>query len=248
MPWPNVTVPSWEPIVEDYIKGRDMLWCPRGADYWVRDEDEGYYWIWKAYHAAKHASEKDHFWYARILYMMASEHMCKLPDDAILKRYADPCIAEYDLAINEGRVDEGKKEVEVARQVRDRLRRTTDIDEYIEKHLDDGMDLIEGHELLSGFYFHDSKPVRFMHDEKNAWLDLWYDGTVTSFRFENYYVIKVNLYDPPVVWIRDYRLYPANLETGEGAITLDLDYFTISSDRIVVERQYKHELAPFPED
>lgn len=62
------TADLWDTIISDYKEARHCLWCPKNANNWHREENRGYYYLWKAYHFAEEASKKRPLWYARILY------------------------------------------------------------------------------------------------------------------------------------------------------------------------------------
>ena len=50
---------TWSSILEDYEAAKFALWCPDHLGNWRRDDDKGYYHMWKAYYAAITAEEKE---------------------------------------------------------------------------------------------------------------------------------------------------------------------------------------------
>lgn len=232
------SVEGWNDIVETYIVGRDKLWCPKRpkVEPWWRDDDEGCYYVWMAYHAAKHAEVKDHKWYARILYMMAVEVGRGLSEYDRLRLYADPCVSEYGLALSDGAVGISEKELELARHIQRKLQLPREISRYVDKHWDEAIALIEGYEgLPDHFTFHDCKPVYFEHDEHSARLSLEDSGVIYDFLFEGVTGVNVSCVELGHTWIFDYALYPVGLfGSGEG-IVLDLDHYSIACNRIYFE-------------
>ena len=56
----------WNKIAEDYEMAKKYLWGQKDALNWRRDDEQGYYYLWCAYHAAIMSEEKDSLLYARI--------------------------------------------------------------------------------------------------------------------------------------------------------------------------------------
>lgn len=48
----------WETIIDDFKKARYYLRGPKHKNNWGRNEEDGYYYLLKAYHFATNAKEK----------------------------------------------------------------------------------------------------------------------------------------------------------------------------------------------
>ena len=68
-----MNVELWSEISDEYNAAKKCLWCPEHATEWLRDDDEGMYRLWRAYHLAANAEEKNDLLYARVLMMMSDE-------------------------------------------------------------------------------------------------------------------------------------------------------------------------------
>lgn len=219
---------GWKEIISDYCKARKCFWGPRHGGGWYRNEEDGYYYLWKAYHEAKAAEEKDPLWYGRILYLMASEHRYKFSNLEILKKFAAPAVEQFHLCTPESGLPT-EKELECAEDLYSWLKYEDENQEgalYPEQ-----IKLIEGHEMLNDFWFHDSKPIRFEHDEKNAKLWLDYCGTIAELQFEDVCEIDVKI-DPTCTWIFEFYLYRDCYR--HDLLTFNIDYYRIKSKKVKV--------------
>lgn len=219
---------NWKEIISDYCNARKCLWCPKHSGNWQRKEEDGYYFLWKAYHEASAAEEKDHLWYGRILYMMANEHRYKFTNWKILNKYAAPAVEQFHLCTPESGMPT-EKELKCAEDLYSWLKYEDDNQEgslYPEQ-----IKLIEGYEMLSDFWFHDSKPIRFEHDEHTAKLWLDYCGTVAELQFDNVYELDVNG-DPTCNWIQEFHLYRG--WPVQDLIQFDIEFYRIKCKKVTV--------------
>ena len=171
----------WDEIIADYKKARGYLWGTKHKGTWWRDELNGYSHLWKAYHAAANASEKNYVWYARILFMMAKEQN-GMEKHEIFHRFLVPCIEAYEKAKQSENIP-ATKEVEIAQAWYDEYNYLVNY-VHTEETRSKCYSLLEdiGEEL--DFHFHDSKIVSFDYDNKDtARLTLDYDGTTVTFEF-----------------------------------------------------------------
>ena len=221
---------TWDDIIEDYKLARAYLFSPKlpGSGNWHRDEDNGYYYLRKAYHFATLQEQKNHLWYARILYTMANEPCRHKGARYILQRYIEPCIREYDLAKEEGTLVD-KYERLIAKSQYDELLyivQNSRSDEAVErvysfvKGLPDNVD----------FSYHDSVVVAFSHDDASVVnMTLDYYGTQVSFRFEDVEEIDISGVSPEITDIFDAYCYRAYKSTD---LIFDLGYYIIRCGKI----------------
>ena len=197
----------WNEIIEEYNTARQCLWCPKHSGNWSRKENEGYYHLWRAYHLA-HASEtKQSLWYARVLFMMASEQRYKQSDYVVLNSYLRPCMVAYAEAKQSGDAPTNE-EYENAKFLYDYFAHVEANTASTEEITERAYSYIEGFTSDINFQFHDSKIIGFSHDCTSAQLHLQYDETIVTILFEEIYEIEVNSVDPEVTWISDFDCYP----------------------------------------
>lgn len=220
----------WDTIISDYKEVRLCLWCPKHANNWHREENRGYYYLWKAYHFAEAAEEKRPLWYARILYMMACEQQYKQHHYDILFRYLKPCVAAYEEA-KLGNELPTKQEVESATYLYKQYvyERSCHSDENAEK----AYALIEGLADIPDFQFHDSRVVAFFHDKETARLTLDYEGITVTLLFEDVAEVSVYAVDPYVAYISDFYCYP--VFQADACILFDIEAYKIRCGKIKVE-------------
>ena len=225
----------WEEIIGDfkkargYLRGRKRL---RGG-IWYRDEEKGYYHLWKAYHLATAQPEKNSLWYARLLYLMATEFRYKKWEGELLKKYLQPCMDAYENASREG---EKVHELEVvwARALYDEvsyIAQNATSDEAAEN----AYSVVEGLPEDLDFSYHDSRIVSFYHDDSTARLTLDYYGTQVTLRFEDFSEIEANLIDLDIAYIS--KAYCYQHYRAKNWI-FDIDFYKIHCERICVE-EYK---------
>ena len=217
---------AWATILEDYEAAKFALWCPKHCSGWRRDEDKGFYYLWKAYYAALNAEEKEPLLYARILMMMGDEQNYKQSDYTRLHRYYLPAKEQYQIALESG-LQPTEKELEKMRLYTDSL---TYQFECEDKPFDEQISYIEGHEVLADFDFHDSKVIFFSHDENSAIMKLKYTKTL-DLLFEEGDDIEVRT-DPVCDWIGDFYCYPAFY--NKNKLVFDIEYYKILCSKIVV--------------
>ena len=140
---------DWNQIRELYNKARYCLWCPKHAENWVRDEENGIFYLWSAYHYAKLANDNDldHLTYARILAMMANELRNKMSDYDRYHKYIVPSMQEYENAIAAGkRISD--REYESIRNERDSVSYKLMHESADENNQFESLKIIENSELL----------------------------------------------------------------------------------------------------
>ena len=219
---------EWQSILDDYKKAKYALWCPKHYNYWERDEDNGYFYMWKAYHAAINAEPKEHILFARILMMMAHEQRFKTSDYLRLKQYVKPAVEQYQLSIQNGDKPT-EKELEMSQSEYDALTY-----QFACEHAphEEQIKLINGYEKLKSFQFHDSKVIKFEHDENQAFLTLKFDNTEIILKFDDVSDIKIQT-DPVCDWIYDFYCYRSFY--GKDLLIFDIEFYRILCSSITVE-------------
>ena len=225
---------KWRPILADYNKAKFALWCPKHCNGWARDEETGYYYMWKAYHQARTTEPKDYLIYARILSMMASESRGKESEFGRYHKYVKPAADAYHLAVRAGQ-NPSDKEMEYSYFEADQL-------EYIFNKQDESYEEqiknISGYERLSDFQFHDSRFVSFEHNDQNALMKLNFDGCVATFMFEDVEDVQANFnYDNR--WVYDFYCYPPfnpdRISNGsDHGIVFDIEFYKIVCGKVTV--------------
>lgn len=221
---------EWEEIIATYKKARECLWCPKHpyGGKWSRDEGRGYYYLWTAYRLATDSPQKNHLWYARILYMMASEHRYRQGDFEILRYYLQPCVEEYEKAKNE---DKKPTELEITQ-----AREQYDLLNYncIIAHSDESVEriysLVEEFVDIADFSFHDSSVVAFsINDSSSATLALEYDGILLTLEFEGVSDVHIYGLDIEGNWI--FSTYCYSVYQGTDYV-FDCEYVKIQFQKL----------------
>ena len=218
----------WEEIISDYDKAKQYLWGSKKASSRCRDEEQGRYYMWKAFHAACEAEPKDHLTFARILMMMASESRMETFDYDRYHKYVEPALAAYERAIEAGQ-HPSEKELSNIRFAADSM---SYILECEAKPYDEQIRHIKGYEKLNDFGFHDSKPIWFEHTEDCARLKLKYGDLAVTLLFEGISDVHVHG-EPTTNWIEDIYCYPCF--RSELCYTFDVGYYKIICTSISVE-------------
>ena len=221
---------DWEEIISAYKKAREYLWCPKHphGGVWSRNEGHGYYHLWTAYRLATDAVEKNHLWYARILYMMASEHLYHQGDFDILKHYLQPCMEEYEKAKSE---DKKPTEIEItqARAQYDLLNYKCTV-AYSDESVERVYSLVEEFVDISGFSFHDSSVVAFgVTEDSTATLALEYNGLLLTLEFEGVNDVHIYGLDTKYNWIGSAYCYHVYQGTD---YVFDCEYVKIQFQKI----------------
>ncbi|MDO4491815.1 MAG: hypothetical protein Q4B85_12180 [Lachnospiraceae bacterium] len=220
----------WKTIAEDYEIAKQCLWCPKHPGGWIRQEDKGRYYLWKAYYAATQTEPKDYLLYARVLMMMNDEQHHAWEYDRFHK-YIAPAKEAYAVAIHEGGKQPTAKEIEKVNFLFDSLQYVLKKTENTSEQVIDAYKLIEGLNDIQDFQFHDSKPIWFEHTSDRATLKLDFDGVVVTFSFEGLIDIEVNG-DPTTNWINDFYCYPAF--HNKDVLQFDIGYYRILCEKINV--------------
>ena len=221
----------WQNIAAHYYTATKCLWGPKTPAGWHRNEDEGMYHLWSAYHDAIQVTEKDELLYARILVMMYEENR---PIDSYtgFHKYMEPAMEAYEKALATAEHKPTDKELEKARNHYNYLKYELEKTADTEAILAEAYSLIEGMDKLSDFQFHDSKVISFAHDETNAMLQLEYDHVKIRLNFFDCYDICLNG-DPTCIWLDEFYCY--RWLYNEKVLTFDVGYYKINCKRITAE-------------
>ncbi len=219
---------NWDSIIEDYKKARFALVCPEHCSGWHINYDNGFYYLWKAYHDATEAKTKKPLWYARILDLMGNQQRYKMSDYDRFKKFVEPAYEQYKIALNTDNPPTPKEWDFAEREYKSMLYEI----EIKDSPYDEQMKIIEGYEQLDDFGFHDSKPVFFSHTDKSAELHLEFGDIIVVFGFEDIYDIHVDG-DPLTNWINDFYCYRSYF--NKDFIIFDVGYYIISCSRVFVK-------------
>ena len=221
---------DWEEIIAAYKKAREYLWCPKHphGGVWSRNEGHGYYHLWTAYRLATDAVEKNHLWYARILYMMASEHRYRQGDYDVLKHYLQPCMEEYEKAESEGK-NPTEQEISQAKAQYDILNYNCNV-AHSNEAIERTYSLVGEYVDVADFSFHDSSVVAFsVNDASTATLALEYNGLLLTLEFEGVSDVHIYGLDTECNWI--YSAYCYHVYQGTDYV-FDCEYVKIQFEKV----------------
>lgn len=199
----------------------------------TRQEDKGMYHLWSAYYTAINAEEKNHLFYARVLSLMGWEMRPKSSNYELLNKYYKPAVEQYNLTLKENpdcvnpkEMENVKKSYEHYKYIVEKSRIRTDADYY------NAIKLLEGHECLDEFSFHDSKFISLECNDKSAVLKLQYYD-IYHFEFSDIDDIEMN-FDPFTAYVSDFAIYQAahDFET----IVFDIEFLKIICKNIIVHK------------
>lgn len=222
---------EWDEIIKEYKAARYCLWCPKHCGNWSKNEDEGYYHMWRAYYLAKSSDVKQALWYARILYMVASEQQKSQSEYILLNRYLKPCMDAYAKAIQSGEAP-SDAEYKNAKFLYDYYIHQEVNTKSSEEILNKAYSYIDGWSSELDFQFHDSKVLGFSHDGSTAQLKLQYDETTVALLFEDVYEIKVLSVDPQCTWISEFYCYPTF--HNDSLYIFDVGFYKIQCKKIML--------------
>lgn len=200
---------------------------------WTCQEDKGMYHLWSAYYTAINAEEKNHLFYARVLSLMGWEMRSKSSNYELLNKYYKPAVEQYNLALKENpdcvnpkEMENVKKSYEHYKYIVEKSRIRTDADYY------NAIKLLEGHECLDEFSFHDSKFISLECNDESAVLKLQYYD-IYHFEFSDIDDIEMN-FDPLTAYVSDFAIYQAahDFET----IVFDIEFLKIICKNIIVHK------------
>ena len=217
----------WREIKSEYDVARNALWPHKGAGNWKRDEYNGLYHLWNAYHKAQEAEEKEDLIYARILATMATESSHHMFEYEKYNKFVKPSLDAYHRAEKEG-LHPSDKELDLITSMAESLEYVLNCEKAPYEEM---LKYIEGYEKLGSFQFHDSKPIHFEHDEHSAKLTLQFGVTVT-FRFDGVLSIEIHG-DPSCNYIYDFYCYPSL--HNENLLNFDVVFYRIVCSSISAE-------------
>ena len=162
---------------------------------------------------------------------MGWEMQAKSSNYELLNKYYKPAVEQYTLAVEENpncvypkEIENVRKSYEYYKYIVEKSKIRTDSDYY------NAIKLLEGHECLNEFSFHDSKFISLECNDQSAVLKLQ-DGDIYHFEFSNIYDIEMNC-DPLTAYVNDFAIYQAapDLET----IVFDIEFLKIICKHIKV--------------
>ena len=231
-----VIVESWKPIVNDYVDARDALWGWGARRDRCSTLEDVYALLLDVYVRARNSEEKDHLWYARILYMMATRTEGMLGDSYVLDTYLTPCLAEYSIAEEEKRVYPDAREVVAAKDAYERVFRRHAQQLYYYEHRLESLSLVEGVREPEDFWFEDGLVSNVRLDGSTVTFEFdndWRDGA-SVFRCEGVGSLEVDISCPKLNWVSDCGLYPSDPTSGKGPVTLDFGFLKVTCERISI--------------
>lgn len=219
----------WLEIEDHYKIAKKCLWGSETSGDWQRDEDQGKFHLWQAYYKAVNEEEKKPLLYARILLMMAHEQN-HVTSYVRFNKYIAPAKEAYDQAIELGMQPADKELARVRswyESLKYELEKTADTPEQTEQ----AYSLIPELNDIPEFAFHDSKPVHFEHNEKNARLSLKFHDITVTFEFTDLIDLQISC-DPLTNWIVDFYCY--RFLHAPGTIMFDIGSYKIMCKSISV--------------
>lgn len=226
---------NWDEIKELYEKAKYNLVCPKHVTEWTRDEKNGYFYLWNAYHYATKAYDNnpDHVTFAHILDLLSRESRYHVSDYERLHKYIIPAVTEYEKAMKDGQAlysityQVRKQEME---ELEFKFKHETGDDEI----WDEVVSIIENGNLLDehDFYFHDSRPVYFeQKSDKEAILKLEYNREIATLHFLDLEYIEI-ITHPDNNWVGDYYCYRSK---GSKYINFNVGEYSIRCAKIILE-------------
>ena len=218
---------KWRDIKNEYDLAKIALWPRKGVGNWGRDEDNGLYHLWNAYHMAQEADEKEDLIYARILATMATESCPCISEFNKYNKFVKPSLDAYRRAEKAG-LHPSDKELDLITSIAESLDYKLNCEEAPYEEM---LKHIEGYEKLGDFRFHDSKSIHFEHDEHSAKLTLQF-GVIVEFKFDGVLSIETHG-DPAYDYIYDFYCYPCLHD--KKLLNFDVDFYKIICSSIAVE-------------
>lgn len=215
-------------ISDMYDKAKANLWCTNLPG-WHRNETDGLFYMWQSYHMAISESTKDDLIWARILVMMYRENRCG-SDYERFNAYVKPAYMAYKNVLENGTKISEKEINEIEflyNSLEYDLKRTDDSPEELETALN----YIAGIESVQDFQFHDSRIIRFEHDEDTATLVFKYDEVIVTIKFYDVYDIRIDC-DPKSAYVTEYYCYP-QFHNSDRYI-FDVGFYRINCKKIEV--------------
>ena len=223
---------NWKDIRKLYENAVTCFKCPKGVKDWMRDEENGFYYLYGALREARSMTEFDHLTYARILALLADVTHPK--DYGCFIRYIKPAYEQLQLAM----AQDGEQPTESeAMHIEKMFLRA----QYEAEHWDEepesyreAVSLIVDSDLLDKHKvdFYDSRLVSFhIKDNHTAKLELEYDGKVMKLAFENVmeYEISSNASAEYVNTFHCYQDYDR-----PAIIVFTLDFVTVKALKVTL--------------
>lgn len=224
---------KWQDIINDFNKAKYYLLYSKDSVGSFRDDENGKFYLWQAYHKACQEKQKDNLTFARILNMMYRE-IANFPYDQYHK-YIKPSLEYYNAAIKEGNLP-NDKEYEFTKAMAEKL---SYILEAQSLPYEEQIKFIKGYEQLGNFFMYDSELISFEHSKDHARLKLRFYNTCVTFLFEELFDIQINT-DPVVFFVDEFYCYS---NTFGNSYTFDIGEYKIICSSISVEK-----IEELPED
>ena len=224
-----MNVSKWLEIEADYGIAKICLWCPRDAVNWHKDEERGYFHLWKAYYTATKEEKKQNLLYARILIMMGDEDCANRFDNYTrFHRYFAPAKEAYEKAIANNEVIPSEEYEELVEKYK-YLKYMLDMEDGAKE----SYSMIQGLDKAEAFCFHDAKPKRFEVVGDSAELDIEYYDVTVRLIFKGIFNIQIDT-DPICDYINEFYCYK-NFDIHER-IVFDIGFYKIECEKITAEQ------------
>ena len=220
---------SWDSVKEHFEIAKSCLYCSDRKAIWHQEKEKGICHLLQAYYQAINLEPKDELLFARLLMSMYYNYEVGTEEGRVY-RYVIPAYKHFLAAMESDGEKPSKKEL-----YRAKIKYLEH--EYISKQCSDNEALIKNivnFDKLQNFYFHDSEPIYFEHDDNNAVLKLRYfddvHWQVVTFRFSDVDEVVMRV-SPQLSWIDRcycYKLY------NNPAYCFDIGNYKITCGKITI--------------